>query len=101
MFRRVKVFRGVFVLRRVATPDMPAGHAQTQVDPGVANLQAVFTAVSAGRDFANLIEMSAGCVHMVGQQIGHRDTESLSKEPFSIDVPCLSQCLGVSEASFR
>lgn len=38
---------------------MSTGHTEPQVNPGVANLQAVFTAVSARRDFANLIEMSA------------------------------------------
>ena len=38
---------------------MSAGHAEPQVNPSVANLQAVFTAVGARRDFANLIEMCA------------------------------------------
>ena len=60
MFRRMEVFRGVLVLRRIAAADVAAGHAEPQVDPRVANLQAVFTAVSARRDFANLIKMSAG-----------------------------------------
>ena len=38
---------------------MTTRHAEAQVDPRVANLQTVFTAVGARRDFANLIEMSA------------------------------------------
>ncbi len=38
---------------------MAAAQAQPQVHPGVADLQAVFTTVSARRDFANLIEMCA------------------------------------------
>ena len=59
MFRRVEVFRGVLVFRRVAAADMAAGHAEPQVNPSVADFQTVFTAVGARRDFANLIEMSA------------------------------------------
>ena len=38
---------------------MAAGQAEPQVDPGVADLQAVFTAIGAGRYFFYLIEMSA------------------------------------------
>ena len=38
---------------------MAAGHAEPQVDPGVAELEAVFTAVGAGCDFFDLIEMCA------------------------------------------
>ena len=60
MLRRVKVFRRVFVFRRVATADVAAGHAEPQVNPCVANFQTVFTAIGAGCYFANLIEMCAG-----------------------------------------
>jgi hypothetical protein len=56
---RMKVFRGMFVWRRVATADVPAGHAKAQVYPGGADTQAVFTAVGTGGYFLNLIEMCA------------------------------------------
>ena len=39
---------------------MTAGQAQPQVNPGVTNLQAIFTAFGARYYFANLIEMCAG-----------------------------------------
>ena len=51
----VKVLRRMFVFGRIAAAHVSARKTQPQVDPGVANLQAVFTAVSARRDFANLI----------------------------------------------
>ena len=57
MIRRLKVFRCVLVLGRVAAADVSAGHAETQVEPGVADLQAVFTAIGAGRYFFDLVEM--------------------------------------------
>jgi len=59
MIRRAKMFGRVFVFRRIATADVPADHAESQVYPCVANLQAVFTAIGAGCYFADLIEMCA------------------------------------------
>ena len=38
---------------------MAARQAQSQVHPGVADSQAIFTAVGAGDNFADLIEMCA------------------------------------------
>jgi hypothetical protein len=38
---------------------VPASHAETQVHPKVPDSQAVFAAVGAGSDFADLIEMGA------------------------------------------
>ena len=38
---------------------MATGHAEPQVDPGVAYLEAVFATVGAGCYFFDLIEMSA------------------------------------------
>jgi hypothetical protein len=55
----VKVFGGVLVLGRIATADVAATHAQAQVDPFVAHLQALFTAVSVRLDVVNLIEVGA------------------------------------------
>jgi len=39
---------------------MPAGHAEAQVHPLVADLKAILTTVPASRDFVDLIEMFAG-----------------------------------------
>jgi hypothetical protein len=61
---RVKVFRGVFVRRRVAAAYVAAGHAEAQVHPLGADAQAIFTSVGAGRDFFDLIEMSADFWHI-------------------------------------
>lgn len=59
----VKVFRRVLVLRRITAADVAARPAQTQVKPRVADLQAVFTAITAGRHILNLINMSALAIH--------------------------------------
>ena len=50
---------GVLVLRAVAATDMPAGHAQPEVEPCIPGAQAVFAAVGAWRDHLELIEMCA------------------------------------------
>jgi hypothetical protein len=42
---------------------MPAGQAQSQVNPSVAHLQALFAALPAGLDFMDLIEVRAGFAH--------------------------------------
>src|SRR5207302_3126795 len=55
------VLRGVLVLRAVTAADVPAGHAEAEVDPDVADLQALLAAVAAGGDVeADLVEMRAG-----------------------------------------
>src|SRR5207302_3922358 len=55
---RVKVFGGVLVLGRVAAADVTATEAQPQVHPRIADLEAVLTAISAGRHVADLVEMA-------------------------------------------
>jgi len=50
----------VLVLGAVAAAHMPAGHAEAQVHPLVADLKAILTTVPASRDFVDLIEMFAG-----------------------------------------
>jgi hypothetical protein len=42
MFGLVKVLGGMLVLRRIAAAHMTTVGAQTQVDPGIAGLDAVF-----------------------------------------------------------
>jgi hypothetical protein len=44
MLGGVKVFGGVFVLRRIAASYVAARQAQAQVEPGVAHLQTFFAA---------------------------------------------------------
>jgi hypothetical protein len=50
---------GVLVRGAVATTDVAAGHAQAEVYPPTSNPQAVLTAVGAGGDLADLVEMAA------------------------------------------
>ena len=59
----VEVLGGVLVLRVVAAANIAAAHALAQVYPGVAGLQAVFAAVSAGLNFVDLVEVRAGRLH--------------------------------------
>jgi hypothetical protein len=59
MLAAMKVLRGMFILRRIATADMPAFQAQPQMDPGVSNFHAVFTNLLVCRRNADFIEMSA------------------------------------------
>jgi len=54
---RVKVFGGVFVLRRIAATDVAAGKAQAQVDPGVAHLQTFFASLGMGLYVVDLVEV--------------------------------------------
>ena len=56
---RMKVFGGVFVFRRVATTHVTARHAKSQVDPGITDLQTIFTPLAVRRDLLNLVRMCA------------------------------------------
>lgn len=51
--------RGVLVRRVVAAAYMPADQAYPQVYPAAANFQTVFTALCAGRNILDLVEMGA------------------------------------------
>jgi hypothetical protein len=59
MLGPVKVFSRVLVFRRIATTHMAADHAQTQMDPGIADLQAVLTATCMRLDVSNLTDVRA------------------------------------------
>jgi hypothetical protein len=63
MLRGVEVLGRVLVLRAVATAHMPAAQAKSQVQPGVAHFQALFAALPAGMNFADLIDVFAGLAH--------------------------------------
>jgi hypothetical protein len=55
----VKVFCRVPVLGGIATADVPAFQAQTQMNPGVASLHAILTNVLVGLRHVNLIGVFA------------------------------------------
>ena len=70
----VEVLRGMLVLRVVATADMTADQTNPQVEPGVADFQAVLAAIRAGWTILDQIFMAApGCpAHKPGFYILHR-----------------------------
>jgi len=53
----VKMFGRVFVGGVVAAANMPADQADAQMDPTTTDFEAVFTALRAGCDLVNLIQM--------------------------------------------
>jgi hypothetical protein len=59
MMRVVEMFRCVFILGRVAAPDVSAGQAQPQVHPLIAHLQAFQAPIAAGLDVANFFYVFA------------------------------------------
>lgn len=61
MPRGMEMSTGMFVFGAVATADVAASEALAQMHPGVAGLEALFTAIGgAGRDAADLLDMGAG-----------------------------------------
>jgi hypothetical protein len=56
----MKVFGGVLVLGRITTTHMAADQTLPQVNPTIAHLEALFAAVAAGIDFANLFYVGTG-----------------------------------------
>jgi hypothetical protein len=52
MLRVVEVFRGVSILRIVAAPDVPAGHAEPQMHPVIADREALLTPIGLRLDAA-------------------------------------------------
>jgi hypothetical protein len=59
MFGLMKVFGGVSVLGRIAAAHVPAYHAEAQMNPLIARLQALFTTVCVWPDILDLIQMRA------------------------------------------
>jgi len=55
MVRRVEVFGGMLVLRRIAATNMPAFETDTQVYPCISDFQAILAAVCAGGDPSYLV----------------------------------------------
>src|SRR3954452_14292079 len=62
----VEMLGGVLVLGVVATADVAADHAQSQMDPGIADGEAFLAPLRCTRrDLLDLIEMGAGTAHRV------------------------------------
>jgi hypothetical protein len=57
----MEVFRGVFILRRIAAANMPAFEAKAQVYPRIPSFQTILTAIRAGRDLSDMVKMCALC----------------------------------------
>jgi transposase len=55
----VKMFRRVFVRRRIAAADVTANFAKPQMNPTVAGFQTIFTAVRARRNIFYFFQMLA------------------------------------------
>jgi hypothetical protein len=54
-----KMFGGVLVFRGIAATHVPAYHAHAQVNPGVADFDALFTDMRVGGRDLNLIQVLA------------------------------------------
>jgi hypothetical protein len=59
MLRFVEMLGGVLVLGRVATANVPASEAQTQVNPRIAGLGALLTHMFIGFSYLDLIKVGA------------------------------------------
>lgn len=60
----MKMLGGVLILRRIATTDISADKAETQVNPSITHFYALFANVLGGRPDFDLVEMGASIVHM-------------------------------------
>ena len=59
----VKVFGGVFVLGRVAAADVPADEAHAQMDPSIAELNAILTNMLVRFSYFDLIKVGTFFCH--------------------------------------
>src|SRR5271157_1403620 len=80
MLRAMKVFGGVLVLRGIAAAHIAAFKAQSQMHPGVAELDAIFADVHLGVLDFDLIEMCAGFGHNA-PLCGQRSSDFRSQLP--------------------
>ena len=60
----MEVFGGMLILGRVAAAHLAANQAQPQMNPGVADLQALLASAFVGVFDFDLIEMFAGSSHV-------------------------------------
>jgi len=59
MLGGVIVFGGVLTFGLVTAADMPARQTHSQMDPGITELETLFTTACIGLDVTNLVQMSA------------------------------------------
>ena len=69
--RGVEMLCSVAIFRRIAAGHIPAKKTHSQMDPGIAHLDAFFAALASWFDVVNLIEMSALLCHAVLLQLRH------------------------------
>src|SRR5580693_4647824 len=60
----MKMFGGMFVLRRITATHIPADHAHPEVNPGVAEFDTLFTDVDIGGPELDLIQVLAFLSHL-------------------------------------
>ncbi len=72
MLRPMIVLRSMFVLGRVATSHLSAFQAQSQMYPGVSNLDALFANMGFGVRDLDLVEMSTGIRHLIPPVLSQR-----------------------------
>ena len=60
MLLSAEMLCGMLVFRRVTTSHVAAGHAQSQMDPGVANLEALLATASMWSDVFDLFDVGTG-----------------------------------------
>src|ERR1051326_6546392 len=88
MLRSMKVLGRVFVLRRVATSHVAAGHTQAKMNPGVADLHAVFTEVLIRSSDFDLIQVLARHFFtFLRHHAALRPTSSASRSHFASVAP--------------
>jgi len=61
MLGLVEVFRGMFVFRRIAAANVAAAEALSQMDPGIAHLQAFFAASAARFHLSDFSQVGTDC----------------------------------------
>ena len=59
----MKMAGGVMIRGRIATANVPTGHAQAQMHPGASDSQTIFATASTRRDSLNLVKMGADLCH--------------------------------------
>jgi hypothetical protein len=99
MFGVVKVFGGMLVLGRVATGGVSANQAHTQMDPGIASLNAVFAHMLVRLPYFDLIKVSAFFRHRflpVLKCNSFCDEQVLRKRPLLVNPLCFTLETGVA-----
>jgi hypothetical protein len=95
MLCAVKMFGGVLILGGIAAAHMAANQAQAEMDPGVAHFQAFLASGTAGRHFADFLDVRATvCRHFV-LLVRRRFLLGPAKNILDPDVPAILSCITV------